>query len=222
MAQTAKNPPAIQETGVWSLGWEDPLEKEWLPTPIFLPGIFHWQRSLVGYSSWCHGVTESDMTEWLTLSLSFNTWKQPRCPLMDEWINIWKYINNGILLSHKKNIFVCSNMDEPRDYHTKWSKPKTNIIWYLLTCCHLGISDSATLWTVVSLRDSLSMGFFRQEYWRELACPASVILLIRGNLKKKIWINWFVKWKQTHRRRKQIYGCQREKVGGRDKLEIWY
>ena len=31
---------------------------------------------------------------------------------------------NGILLSHKKewNDAVCSNMDGPRDCHTKWSK----------------------------------------------------------------------------------------------------
>ena len=31
---------------------------------------------------------------------------------------------NGILLSHKNawNHTICSNMDEPRDYHTKWSK----------------------------------------------------------------------------------------------------
>ena len=28
MAQTVKNPPAMQETWVQSLGWEDPLEKE--------------------------------------------------------------------------------------------------------------------------------------------------------------------------------------------------
>ena len=27
MAQTEKNPPAMQDTGVRSLGWEDPLEK---------------------------------------------------------------------------------------------------------------------------------------------------------------------------------------------------
>ena len=27
MAQTVKNPPAVQETGVPSQGWEDPLEK---------------------------------------------------------------------------------------------------------------------------------------------------------------------------------------------------
>ena len=28
MAQTVKNPPAVCETGVGSLDWEDPLEKE--------------------------------------------------------------------------------------------------------------------------------------------------------------------------------------------------
>ena len=27
VAQTVKNPPAMQETWVWSLGWEDPLEE---------------------------------------------------------------------------------------------------------------------------------------------------------------------------------------------------
>ena len=34
------------------------------------------------------------------------------------------YIYNGILLSHTKewNNAICSNMDGPRDYHTKWSK----------------------------------------------------------------------------------------------------
>ena len=32
---------------------------EWLPTPVFLPGEFHGQRSLAGYSPW--GRKESDM-----------------------------------------------------------------------------------------------------------------------------------------------------------------
>ena len=54
----------MQETWVWSLGGEDPLEKEWQPTPVFLPGEFYGQRSLVGYSPWGH--KESDMAEWLT------------------------------------------------------------------------------------------------------------------------------------------------------------
>ena len=34
---------------VLSLGREDPLEK-WQPTPVLLPGEFHGQRSLAGYS----------------------------------------------------------------------------------------------------------------------------------------------------------------------------
>ena len=50
MAMTVKNLPAMQETQDQSLGQEDPLEKEWQPTPEFLPGEFHEQRSLMGYS----------------------------------------------------------------------------------------------------------------------------------------------------------------------------
>ena len=38
-----------------------PLEREWQSIPVFLPGEFHRQRSLAGYSPWCH--KESDMTE---------------------------------------------------------------------------------------------------------------------------------------------------------------
>ena len=42
VTQLVKNPPAMCETWVWSLGWEDPLEKgKRLPTPVFWPGQFH-------------------------------------------------------------------------------------------------------------------------------------------------------------------------------------
>ena len=74
MAQTVKNLPAVQETQVRSLGRKDPQEEsrtvhlsvlpwrsEWLPTPVFLPGESHGQRSLAGYSP--QGLKESDMTE---------------------------------------------------------------------------------------------------------------------------------------------------------------
>ena len=50
MAQQVKNQPVKQETQVWSLGWEDPLEKEMGTTPVFLLEKSHGQRSLVGYS----------------------------------------------------------------------------------------------------------------------------------------------------------------------------
>ena len=60
--QLVKNLPALWETWVQSLGWEDPLEKGKLPTPVFWPGEFHGL-----YSPW--GCKESDTTERLLLSL---------------------------------------------------------------------------------------------------------------------------------------------------------
>ena len=40
-----------------------PWSRKWQPTPVFLPGKSHGQRSLVGYSPW--GRKEPDMTEQL-------------------------------------------------------------------------------------------------------------------------------------------------------------
>ena len=54
VAQMVKNPPAMQETQVWSLHQNDPLEKGTPTTPVFLPGEFHGQGSLAGYSPWAH------------------------------------------------------------------------------------------------------------------------------------------------------------------------
>ena len=46
---------------------------------------------------------------------------------IDRWMGKENvvHIYNGILLNHKKewNNAFCSNMDAPRDDHTKWSKP---------------------------------------------------------------------------------------------------
>ena len=41
----------------------------WQPTPVFLPGKFHGQKSLAGYSPWGH--KESDMTEDKYFHISF-------------------------------------------------------------------------------------------------------------------------------------------------------
>ena len=54
-----ENLPSVQETWVRSLDREDPLL-----TPVFLPGEFHGQKSLAGYSPW--NCKESDTTEHLT------------------------------------------------------------------------------------------------------------------------------------------------------------
>ena len=55
-----KNPPAMWETWVRSLGWEDPLEKGMAAHSSILENPYG-QRSLAGASPW--GFKESDTTE---------------------------------------------------------------------------------------------------------------------------------------------------------------
>ena len=64
--QMVKNPPAMWETWIRSLGWEDPLEKGTATHSSTLIWRILWTEELAGYSPW--GFKESDMTEQLSLS----------------------------------------------------------------------------------------------------------------------------------------------------------
>ena len=68
MAQLVKNPPAMWETWVQSLGWEDPLEKEKATHSNILAWRIPW------------GHKESDTSE--SLSLSLFTEMEPRSPTL--------------------------------------------------------------------------------------------------------------------------------------------
>ena len=50
VAQLVKNPPAMQETWVQSLGWEDPLEKGMATYSSILAWKIPWREESVGYS----------------------------------------------------------------------------------------------------------------------------------------------------------------------------
>ena len=73
VAQLVKNPPAVQETWVRSLGWEDPLEKGKAPRSSILAWRIPWT---------VHGVAKS------------------RTPLNDFYFKSWllKLFLSGILL----------------------------------------------------------------------------------------------------------------------------
>ena len=58
----------LRETRVPSLGWEDPLEKGVVTHCSILAWRIPWTEEPGGYGLW--GLTESDMTERLTVSLS--------------------------------------------------------------------------------------------------------------------------------------------------------
>ena len=108
MTQMVKNLSAMWETHVQSLGQEDLLEKEmatysniplrrkWHPTPVFLPGKSHEQRSLVVCSPW--GREELDMTERLHFHFALSCVGE----------------GNG-------NPLQCSCLENPRDRGAWWA-----------------------------------------------------------------------------------------------------
>ena len=63
MAQLVKNLPAVWETWVRSLGWEDPLEKGKATHSSILAWKIPWAVCIV------HGVAESDTTERVSLEV---------------------------------------------------------------------------------------------------------------------------------------------------------
>ena len=62
VAQMVKNPPAMQETCVWSLGWDNPLKYEMTTHSNILAWRIHGQRSLAGYNPWGHKESEATFT----------------------------------------------------------------------------------------------------------------------------------------------------------------
>ena len=45
------------DSWVGKISWK----RKWQPTPVFLPGKLHEQRSLAGYSLWCHKRVKYDL-----------------------------------------------------------------------------------------------------------------------------------------------------------------
>ena len=68
-----KESACIRETWIQFLGWEDPLEKERLPIPVFWPEEFHEL-----YSPWGH--KELEMTEWFS-----HFYQTEKCYPQENW-----------------------------------------------------------------------------------------------------------------------------------------
>ena len=75
VAQTVKSLPAYacqcMRRGFDPWVWKIPWRRQWQSTSVFLPGKFHGQRSLTGYSPW---ITILDMTELLNSNKLVNTY----------------------------------------------------------------------------------------------------------------------------------------------------
>ena len=86
-AQTVKNPPAMWETWVWSLGWEDPLEEG----KATHSNIFTWRipKDRGAWLTTVHGVTKSQ------------TWLSDWAEHSRVQTNIFNNVKKPVLHNHK-------------------------------------------------------------------------------------------------------------------------
>ena len=149
MTQMVKNLPVMQETWVWSLGWEDPLEKGMAIHSSVLAWESYVQRSLAGCRTW--GRKESDTTERLTTTIASIRFSTPVnrysesghssliLDLREETLSLWilnlALIWTSLVVQWFKSLPANSgNMGFISDpgFHTPWTtKPMHHNYWSL-------------------------------------------------------------------------------------------
>ena len=124
-----------------------PWKREWQPTPVILPGEFHGQRSLAGYSQWGHkesGTTcpargKSKVTSIVGGGGSAHLLRgRGRSP----WAEPWAEVLQEPRLTLKNFFLPCI-----------WSSEKEWKCLSLLLCNRSVVPDSATPW-IAALQDS--------------------------------------------------------------------
>ena len=90
VTQMVKNSPAVRETWIWCLGWEDPMEED-IATHS---SILAWRIPMERRAWWAtvHRVTKSQM--WLTKHSTIQAWASQTLPLYRQ-IN-WDPDNKGM------------------------------------------------------------------------------------------------------------------------------
>ena len=111
--------------------------RAWQPTPVFLPGESHGQRSLVGYSPW--GCKESDMTEQVIVSHK-KVDNTQCCSQRSELVDGCSFIRRCVL---KLLVVVFKVWGDSISYEVEREK---NLAFCLFSCCHVRLF--ATPWTV--------------------------------------------------------------------------
>ena len=67
-----KNTPAMRRCRFSPWAGKSPCRRKWQPTPVFLPGKFHGQKSLVAYSPWGHKRIRQDLVTKQQLDFTFS------------------------------------------------------------------------------------------------------------------------------------------------------
>ena len=142
----AKNPPAVHETQVRSLGQEDAWRSGWHPTPVLLPGESHGRRSLAGYSPW-------GQEELVTPATNTHTHTRLIYSILVSGVQ------QGDSVTHTSTCLFFYRFFSIKRYYVKVLV--AHWVWLF-----------ATPWAVAH-QAPLSMGISKQEYWRVAVIPFS-------------------------------------------------
>ena len=111
VAELVKNPPAMWEIWVWSLGWEDSLEKGKATYPVFWPGEFHGLQSMdsqrvehdwANFTSPClarFSLCEPDPSRSFICIVDWYR-EVPLDPFRENWLNRTRYVQTQNISIH--------------------------------------------------------------------------------------------------------------------------
>ena len=134
VAQSVKNPPAIRETWVWSLGWQDPWEKGMATHSSILAWKIPWVRSLVGYSPWGHKVRHSWVTNTslhrkYSHDLITNPSNTPKSLIQWQYTLALELENRALGLSLLATVLNCLVVSDSSLHFKKWMGRREYPLW---------------------------------------------------------------------------------------------
>ena len=168
VAHLVKNLPAMWETWVWSLGWEDPLEKGKATQSSILAWRILWIVVVMGLQSWTrlsdfhsrcgsvNGILSLSYALSTQFSLFFISFSKPSAvPLLFGQGQITLSVNK-LYVYNIKIIFIFKKMTlrerrQKRDKEEEERKASKYLLstYYLPDTVHLGFTNFSTLLTLV-------------------------------------------------------------------------
>ena len=151
-----------------------PLERAWQPTPVFLPGESHGQRSLAGYSPWSRKEpntieatlhTHTDYSK-AAVSLVFPCYAKS----LQSCLTLCDPVDGSPPVSPVPGILQARTLEWSAISFSNARKLKVKV--KSLSCIRL----VATPWTA-AYQAPPSGGFSRQEYWSGVPLPSPALYL---------------------------------------------
>ena len=100
--QESNQGPALQETWIQSLAWEDPLKKKMATHSSILAWESHGQRSLVGYSPWAQKRVRHNWATKQQQQINLGGGLRSRVLMIPLWqVSVKSYVRSGSVLNDK-------------------------------------------------------------------------------------------------------------------------